>query len=116
MCVCVHLYSEFTGCSVIDYMLEGWVDGSKYIMNNVTLDYQRSYQCNANTSFRMNCSNMTAGGNMSSCNGSLYVSFVNFQVQAFSFYNDPNAITFGNSKNMYMHYNLSSPSLSLLLS
>ncbi|XP_019857862.1 PREDICTED: uncharacterized protein LOC100633838 isoform X2 [Amphimedon queenslandica] len=81
--------------------LEGWVDGYKYIMNNVSLDYQRSYQCKANMSFLMNCSVTTTDGNMSnmsSCSGeSLYISFVNFQVQAFSFYNDPNATTFGNS-------------------
>ena len=40
---------NFAFCSLIENKterLEGWVDGSKYLMNNVTLDYQRSYQCN----------------------------------------------------------------------
>lgn len=98
---------NFAFCSLIENKterLEGWVDGSKYLMNNVTLDYQRSYQCNANMSFLMNCSMVSTGGNVSSCNGSsLYISFVNFQVQAFSFYKNPNATTFGISKSMYMY-------------
>ena len=72
-------------------LLVGWVDGRKFVMNDVSLDYQRSYNCKANMTFLMNCLGCK------DYHAKVYISFVNFQVQAFSFYNQTE---FGNGKKL----------------
>ena len=72
-------------------LLVGWVDGRKFIMNNVSLDYQRSYNCKANMTFRMNCSECNK------YNATMYIFLTDFQVQAFSFYDQAK---FGNGEKL----------------